>query len=422
MPLSASALPKAAPGVGVPRHSRYGLYCTLAFIFWTVLMRFVLPFGDEPDFTVRAVELVEEDGHPLWVPYYWMGGLLNELQVESACEPDASPISIWGHIDSGACTEPLEQIIIRVAVVLLCSAPLLWVIVYRRTLHRLLRVVGLRVEASELNERLDALGTTLLIPGMVYYLGLLSHEQFTLVVSLLISVVWGSWSLVLGLAAFTMSLDLGNGVIVFSFLALYVVIAVIWRLSGFKGVGIFLFGLATLAIVGGYELLNYVQLVPFLANKAEAIFVKSLTAGFLDKYPTALRPAITYITGIFMTPSGIKAVPVQLMFAAAITVGLWRLFSRLQRTTTVPSEADVSLTPRPSQIARATQLLPTIAALTTVLSFSLLLPDYANAKYYMFLAPFFARPLLMVYGRQSRLLFMNGCFIVVAIWLGLQYV
>lgn len=375
-------------------------------------MRFVLPFGDEPDFTVRAVELVDDD-HPPWTPYYWLGSLLDELQVESACEPDASPTSIWGRIESGNCGEPIEQIIIRVALILLCSVPLLWVIIFRRAVYRLLRMLGLRIEAVELNERLDALATALLIPGMVYYLGLLSHEQFTLVVSLLISVVWGSWWLVLSLASYMMALDLGNGVIVFAFLAVYLVIAQVWQFAGFKGVAVFLIGVAVVAFVGGYELLNYVQVLPLLADKATAIFEKSLTADFLDKYPPILRPVITYITGVFMTPAGVKALPVQLLLAVAITVGLWRWLTRLRQSAERSLAASAMLNAR---------VLPMIAALTTILAFSLLLPDYANAKYYMFLTPFFARPLMGVFSRQSRFLFMNACCTVMLFWLAFQYV
>lgn len=382
-------------------------------------MRIMLPFGDEPDFTVRAVELVG-DKSPPWVPYHWMGGLLEELQVESVCTPDVSPISIWGHIDSAACMQPLEQIAIRVTVILLCSAPLLWVVVYRRTLQRVLRTLGLRLEANELNERLDALGTALLIPGMVYYLGLLSHEQFSLVISLLISVVWGNWLLLLGLAAYTMVLDLGNGAIVFAFLAIYLGIAIIWRFSGLKGLGIFVICTVGYVFFDGYELLNYVQAIPLLLDKADAIYTKSLAAEFLEKYPIILRPIITYMTSVFMTPAGIKAVPVQLVFSVAIVVGLRRLRISLRRTTTV-SQEEGTVPQRPREMD-AERLLPMIAALMTIIVFGLMLPDYANAKYYIFLAPFFVRPFVVVFNHRSRLLFMNACCTLVLIMLAFQYI
>jgi hypothetical protein len=405
----------AATGI-VPSHSRHGFYCAMAFVMWTVVMRFVLPFGDEPDFTVRAVELVERDGFPPWVPYHWLGSLLSELQVESNCKPDASPTSIWGHIDSSSCLEPLEQIVIRSSVTLLCCVPLLWALVYRRALFQMLRAVRVRLDAEELNERLDALGTALLIPGMVYYLGLMSHEQFSLVISLLISVVWGNWWLVLSLAAYTVALDLGNGAIVAAFLILYLIITLVWRSFGFKGLIIFLFGAGAFTWIGGYEILNYAQIVPLLLNKAEAIYAKSLTADFLEKYPTILRPFITYITATFMTPAGVKALPIQLMFAMAMLVCLHRFRMRLSLAAT----ASLQEVQR-SSVTDDARLLPMIAALTTILAFSLMLPDYANAKYYMFLAPFFVRPFVVVFSRRSRLLFMNACGTVMLIMLAFQY-
>lgn len=406
--------------ISAPRFSQYGLYCVLSFLTWTVLLRVALPFGDEPDFGVRAVELVE-GYHPFWVPYYWLGELLNELQVDSHCVVEASPTTILGYIDSTFCKQSLDQIFYRIVLTVVCSAPLIFVVVYRRALHKILRFFRLRLKANELNERLDALGTTLLIPGMVFYLGLLSHEQFSLVISLLIVVVWGNWILVLGLATFTSVLDLGNGAVVFGFLAIYFIASLIWRYFGRKGLVIFVIGVAVNAFIGGHELMRHAQVMPLLTERAEAIYVKSLTADFLDKYPIILRPVITFITGTFMTPTGIKAVPVQLMFAVAIVVGLVRLRKRQQQIKIfIPMRRNQPQ--QPTREISGARLLPFVAALTTIISFTFMLPDYANAKYYMFLAPFLALPFMLVFSRQSRILFMNASCAIVLVFLAFQYI
>jgi len=388
----------------------------LAFLFWTVLLRIVLPFGDEPDFTVRAVELIEEE-HPLWTPYHWMSGLLNEINVQSNCQPDASPVAIFGRIDSVTCTQPIAQIVFRVVLTVICTAPLLWIVVFRNAAHNMLRLLGLRLKITELNERLDALGTSLLIPGMIYYLGLLSHEQFSLVISLLISVVWGNWFLVLLLAIYTLALDLGNGTIIFAFLAIYIIGLLFYRSMGLKGLSLLLIGVPALFLVGSYDLLGYVQALTILSGKAEAIYLKSLTADFLEKYPVFLRPVITYITATFMTPSGIKAAPVQLMFAVVGIIGINRLRKSFRKKINL-----VSAGKEPRLVDLGTmQLLAMIAALTTVVGFGLMLPDYANAKYYMFLVPFVLLPFMSVFDRLPRLLFMNASCAVVLVFLGFQY-
>lgn len=400
-----------------PRISRYGFYCVLAFLFWTVLLRLVLPFGDEPDFTVRAVELIEVEDHPLWVPYHWMSGLLNEINVQSNCQPDASPVAILGSIDSVTCTQPIAQIIFRVVITVICTAPLLWIVVFRNAAHNILRLLGLRLKITELNERLDALGTALLIPGMIYYLGLLSHEQFSLVISLLISVVWGNLFLVLLLTIYTLALDLGNGTIILAFLAIYIIVFLSFRSMGLKGLGLILFGVSAFFLVGSYDLLGYVQALTILSGKAEAIYLKSLTADFLEKYPVFLRPVITYITATFMTPSGIKAAPVQLMFAVVGIIGINRLRKSFRNKINL-----VSVGKEPRLIDLGTmQLLTMIAALATVVGFGLMLPDYANAKYYMFLVPFVLLPFVSVFDRLPRLLFMNASCAVVLVFLGIQY-
>lgn len=415
-----TAVPASLPKISIPtapRISRYGFYCVLAFLFWTVLFRLALPFGDEPDFTVRAVELIEYKEHPPWVPYHWMSGLLNEIKVQSYCEPDASPSVIFGHIDSVTCTESIEQIIFRIFLTVICTAPMLWIIIYRNAAHKMLRLLGLRLKITELNERLDALGTALLIPGMIYYLGLLSYEQFSLVISLLVSVVWGNWFLVLLLTLYTLLIDIGNGTIILAFLAVYILVLFFYRSMGLKGLIVLLIGVPVFFLVGSYDLLGYVQALTILSGKAEAIYLKSLTAEFLEKYPVFLRPVITYITATFMTPSGIKAAPVQLMFAVVGIIGINRLRKSFRKETSL-----VSVGKESRLIDLGTmQLLTMIAALTTIVCIGLMLPDYANAKYYMFLAPFILLPFMSVFNRLPRLLFMNASCAVVLIFLWFQY-
>lgn len=359
------------------RFSLFGLSVALAFCILALAYRVTLPFGDEPDFTVRALELVEVE-FPAWTPYYWLSGWLQHLNVFSSCVIIASPTEVFAQIDGASCGEGMSQVLGRTLLMVLLASPVLLVVAWRGVGLAVLRAT-VKGQSAELNQRIDALGLSLLVPGMIFYLGLLSHEQLTLLISLFVFFFWGNWFIVTGLLALVGSLDLGNAVIVVAFLVIHAVISWAVAMLGLKWATVMVGGLLASVYVSGVEGLTYINYLFLLESKVDAILQKSLGADFFDKYPLILRPVITFMTGIFMTPSGVKVFPLYVVYG----VGLLVMINRLRKSH-----------------GAGPLLSAMLSVITTIMFFTFMLPDYANAKYYIFLAPFILYSALTVFSRK----------------------
>jgi hypothetical protein len=359
------------------RFSLFGVSVALAFCILALAYRVTLPFGDEPDFTVRALELVEVE-FPAWTPYYWLSGWLQHLNVFSSCVIIASPTEVLAQIDGANCGEGMSQVLGRTLLMVLLASPVLLVVAWRGVGLAVLRAT-VKGQSAELNQRIDALGLSLLVPGMIFYLGLLSHEQLTLLISLFVFFFWGNWFIVTGLLALIGSLDLGNAVIVVAFLVIHAVISGAVAMLGLKWATVMVGGLLASVYVSGVEGLTYINYLFLLESKADAIQQKSLGADFFDKYPLILRPVITFMTGIFMTPSGVKVFPLYVVYG----VGLLVMINRLRKSH-----------------GAGPLLSAMLSVITTIMFFTFMLPDYANAKYYIFLAPFILYSALTVFSRK----------------------
>ena len=357
--------------------SLFGLSVALAFCILALAYRVTLPFGDEPDFTVRALELVEVE-FPAWTPYYWLSGWLQHLNVFSSCIVIASPTEVLAQIDGASCGEGMSQVLGRTLLMVLLASPVLLVVAWRGVGLAVLRAT-VKGQSAELNQRIDALGLSLLVPGMIFYLGLLSHEQLTLLISLFVFFFWGNWFIVMGLLALIGSLDLGNAVIVVAFLVIHAVISGAVAMLGLKWATVMVGGVLASVYVSGVEGLTYIHYLFLLESKADAILQKSLGADFFDKYPLILRPVITFMTGIFMTPSGVKVFPLYVVYG----VGLLVMINRLRKSH-----------------GAGPLLSAMLSVITTIMFFTFMLPDYANAKYYIFLAPFILYSALTVFSRK----------------------
>lgn len=361
--------------------SRFGFLIAFAFCILALAFRGTLPFGDEPDFSVRALELIEND-FPAWTPYYWLSGGLQHLNIHSNCTIVASPIDIIARIDGASCGEGVGQVLGRTLFMVLLVSPVLMLVAWRGLGLRVLSA-AVKGPLDDLNRRIDALGLSLLVPGMIYYLGLLSHEQLTLLISLFVFFFWGNWLIVLGLLGLISSLDLGNAVIVAAFLVIHIAIFLAVAKLGLILAGILMGAVLAYAYLSGAEGFIYLGYFPVLELKFNAILERALNPDFFDKYPRILSPVITFMTGIFMTPSGVKAFPLYVVYGVALLVMVNRLSKPKTKTHMI----------EPSQLVL-------LSVTVTVMFFVFLLPDYANAKYYMFLTPFILQSALTVFSRK----------------------
>jgi hypothetical protein len=366
------------------RLSKFGLLIVLSFIFISLAARALFPFSDEPDWSVRTPQVLFGD-HPVWSPYYIFRDWLNTLFIDgSACITQSSPMSLWAYIPY-QCNENYEQVLIRWILTLFILIPMLLIIVFRRTFIRFMSVLHVRLSFDEWNHRIDALALSLLFPSMLFYLGVLAVEQLYLIVALYLFLFWGFWLLISSLLLILLSIDVGNSLVVIFFVGLFW-LSTHLRIFGRRLYFLFIAILVSLAVFFSNELLdmfvNNSFLPDELSQRSERILNKLNRleeSGRIDKYPIFLRPIITFMSSVFMTPSGVKAV---LLYVLFFLLFVWVTLKVIAKK---DNKADIFwFTP-----------------VVLILFFVFLLPIYANAKYYIFVMPFLIYVSLVFFNKRN---------------------
>ena len=391
--------------------SRFGVITVLLFILFSLMYRILLPFGDEPDFRVRTFYLITNE-HNWFSPYYWVAPILKKLSTSLNCVISADPLSLWAKIYSPRCSESLTQILLRFSTTMFVVSPLLLVSIFRRRFYLIINTIGIKFTFLDLSKRLDILGLSLMLPGMLYYLGLLTHEQFTLVLSLFIFIFWGKIIIVTGLLMLISISDLGNAVVVFAFICLAYSFLWIIRRFGLK-VGILaMITLVIASLIVGYTALQFFEKISFLAEKTRQMENQGALGGYRDKYPLLLRPIITFLTATFMTPSGIKVVLVNAMLGIGFIYSCVRIYKEyFVKKFLWQYNFEINF------LIFQNEIILAMSALTTIVCFVYLFPEYGNAKYYMFLVPFIITPIIQIISKLKFLRFLVSCSSLVVITL-----
>jgi len=349
--------------------SGFGLISSLLFLIFSFINRILLPFGDEPDFTVRAPRLLYGD-HPIWTPYYMFHDILVKLNPFSMCNIKASPTSLFAFIGAN-CTENLEQILIRFFIVFIVTLPLLYAVTFRKSFVVIMNFFRLKLTTFEWNTRLDTLSIALIFPSILYYLGIFAEEQLTLVLSLFVFLFWDSFFLISLIVFLIMSIDFGNSIVVITFILFGYFFSLVAKKISLKISMVLMLGIILFAFIIGFTFLTYLENVSFLAQKAQAMYSKGLN--FENKYPVILRPIVTFMTAVFMTPSGVKIILLYLIYAPVLVFTIHKLNIVRKKINT-------------KEFNRKYILF--FSVFTTILFFVFLFPDYSFAKYYVFMLPF----------------------------------
>lgn len=379
--------------------SRFGIFISIIFVIFALLYRILLPFGDEPDFEYRATMIVNES-HALWSPYYILKVLAGDLTIESNCLPKAGVLSFWASIPSNCATE-LDQIFIRWLLTLYTVLPLLFFLIFSR-IPLSASVVNLKQRSLDWEKRLHALGVSLIFPSMVYYLGVLAEEQFVLILSLFVFLCYDRPFCLAILLAFIITIDLGNAIVILFFVGLLYGNNFILRYFGRVNFLVLNIILVIATYMIGHYLLNYfvIFMPENVGNKVVAMQSLLEEGDFIDKYPVILRPIITFMSYIFMTPSGIKVIFVYVIGGVVMLF----LFHKVMcmKNTNSKKLLNFYFTP-----------------LVTVLFFVLLFPNYSHAKYYIFMLPFIMFVASSFYSKKRVMFFSFGASVVVIIHLAL---
>ncbi|MGR2882813.1 hypothetical protein ABMX65_13450 [Vibrio vulnificus] len=346
------------------------------FLVISLAYRFLLPFGDEPDFTVRTVEIQMIDS--IWSPYYWISGLTQEINIISECQVNATPLSLSAQIDHATCSEPIWQVLSRWLITLFIALPFIVCLFFKLD------------KSVNDSHRKVALSLSLLFPGFIYYLGLFSHEQLTLILSVLIFLFFKNIVIVGLLLLLTLSVDVGNGVVVLFFIASLLLYRKVFSVYHWKGVIVTSFFQVLIVLTLGYTVLMYTSSFDLIAGKSQAMYELLDQSDLVDKYPVLLRPVITFMTFLIFTPFFVKVPLVYVIVGLVSIVAIIKLIRYCSENYSIEQQAS---------------LLEMYVALLVIVSFVFMFPNYNNAKYYIFLLPFIIMPFVEVLGKFKILLF-----------------
>jgi hypothetical protein len=383
------------------RISRIGLFSCIGFILLSFLARFVLPRGDEPDWGYRSKILADGEGS-LFSPYTYFQTLVDRIDINSfLCEGSSNLMLFWMHIDS-ICSDSVSQVFFRMSLTILAVAPVFLLIIFRRISSDINSDVGFLVSSakSRMEARLNAISLSLVFPGMIYYLGLFAEEQFFLSLALMSFAFRESRVLFSIILLVLFNIDSGNSIVFIGFFIFQYLFLCLYKRLGAFVFWILLLVVLLFAFVFGFSLVDYIGLgaileyiIPGSGGKILSIANVLMEEGLVDKYPLYLRPVITFMSFVFFTPSGIKSIFSFLFVAALLIVGL-----------TIYVRKYKYLHP----IARLDGIRFFILPIFYVILIVIIIPNYANAKYYMFILPMIIYSLLSVFRVHSLLFVFFG--------------
>lgn len=361
--------------------SKFGIRSVFFFIFFLVIGRlYLFPFGDEPDFEARAYELVRESRQPFWTPYFYFDSILRTFTYYSSCYTNSTLFSYFSSIDDKTCTEDVMQSLGRIAITIFSMLPFLIAVIFRQATFKIVNGLGMKFSIEEWNYRLDVLCLVLVFLGFVFHVGVLGLEQFVLVLTIPIFLFWGRWPIIVAMIILISFLDLGNSTVIATF------VSITCAFSYLNKRKIIIAGIALVfgALILGISSLSYISNIGFLSDKANAMLQGEEKLGLRNKYPIFLRPIITFMTGIFLTPSGVKVIPVYILYGIVIV----RLFIQ-KKTSSIQDKHSFQ------------KFVFISGVITATLFFIFMVPNYSNAKYYIFMLPFIFYSILNKTNKKS---------------------
>lgn len=344
------------------------------------IFRLLLPYQDEPDFEFRLYEILLNKDIELLASIY--ASLYSNFEFYyGECLVDGSVLSVIFSIPSILCGEGLDNKLTRVLIVFFLAS----MIVLCSTLY---------LSKEKINRHYGLL-TSLTLPGLAYYLGIIGIEQISLVFSLLTYVFISHVYILISLVLILFVIEPGTGIVVSSFLLLRFIYGFIINNGGFRKANFILFVSTFLSLVLGMTLLKLLYMIPVVGPKAILIFehYNSLYSDVGSKYSILLRPIVTFMTGVFMTPSGLKSIFIYFIYGVSLLKMSYFIFThngRLLLKDKINNRNEYTIC-----------IAEIYAVVTLVLCYAFVLPGFTNAKYYIFLCPYIFNVCVHIWGRNK---------------------
>ncbi|HBQ8757375.1 TPA: hypothetical protein L9B17_004681 [Klebsiella quasipneumoniae] len=345
------------------------------FLILMVSARFVFPFTDEPDFPARSAELLGFRDTLLFNPYQIFGNIINiddSIKDHQLCIIKSSTLSLWPVIGDG-CTQDWQKLLMRAFYNIFMLSPFL------------LLLIGPNKSNSFISK--GAVLISLLFPGVIYYLGLFTNEQFSLILSLIATTYLSRSKLIIFiLCIFIFILDSGNSVVFIMVVAMYYLNIYLNRYLSLKKIALLSLAFIMLCYSLNTAALDFFNSLPIIGQKAQAMTEQLDGSVFYEKYPLFLRPVITYMTFVYMSPAYIKSIPLYLFFP------LFVFYAHKKRNGN-------------NECGDNRLVLFLLAFITSTLSLVYMFPTYGNAKYYIFAFPAVTQYLINRVGEKSTYIF-----------------
>jgi hypothetical protein len=210
------------------RLSKFGFASALLFIVVSLIARFLLPIGDEPDWSYRVEDLFDNSRSIISSYHLFENWISTFIDSAKMCVINSKPSNLWVYI-SEDCGEPLIQIFQRWIILIFISSPVIFILIFREASISIFSFLGMKLNEPEWHRRLNSVSLTLIFPGFIYYSGILGVEQQFLFLALLIFIFWGFWIPVSIIVSVLMLLDVGNALVVFWFIGVFIFFATIRR-------------------------------------------------------------------------------------------------------------------------------------------------------------------------------------------------
>lgn len=356
------------------------------------LYRLLLPFGDEPDFHFRVRELLDSDIFSL----YLFKDIYSSIDYSNTCITDWTQTSLFGQIDSFFCGNNFYLEMAR------------WL---NNVLMLLLFLTFLLAKSSSFNslnlsQKDQALLYSLFVPSVIFYTGVIGLEALALYVSLYVFVVKKSMLKIMLISSLFI-FDEGVFVVVAFFYIYFFICSFVLSKFATKGLVLFSSSLVLASLYLGLFAVQILEKVPIIGAKASLIYESYSTVyGYVyTSFPVVLRPLITFLTGTFMLPSGVKAVLANFAFMVVFALIFWKLYFAKSTLLNIGRE----------KYHKA--LLYFISPLSFIMIFVYVLPGFANAKYYVFLVPFFIYSYSIVFSYRNISFFLISVNAVVLLTL-----
>ena len=362
------------------------------FIIFFILSRFLFPFSDEPDLTVKAIYFLEFLNN--FFNSYLDTKIFTVYNINNNCGIQANPLSAWALINQNFCDPPLNLFLINSLITFIFVLPI-FLLIY---IFLLDENNFLLQKFSSINI-LNSVLLTFLYGSFIYFLGLFSTEKISLLLSISIFLFIKNIFISLIIISLIFLIDTGSFLFVFCFYLIYLLIKFSNKFIHLRKIIIFLSLLLIVIFILKNFIFIYLSDLNLLGQKYN-FFIEGMSGvnennpftKAMEKYPLILRLFHSIMSFVFMTSQDIKVPVIYLLNFFAISLIINKIFKNKKL---INSSSD-----------NINSLYLTISAIFVIIFFFLLFPLNTNGKNLIFLLPVFINFAMIYFDKFKIFYFM----------------